>query len=210
VKACSLDGCPRQHYAAGYCNPHWRRWRRNGTPGPVEIKTPATGPRSCSFAGCDRRASCKTLCPSHYAQQRRGQALAPIAYRAPTTDRDEQDRKRCSTCGTWQETGEFNTRTRTPDGLAGSCRRCVRRRLVAKRYGVTLEDYERLESDQGEACAICGGCNDSGRSLGVDHCHTTGRVRGLLCSNCNMAVGLFKEDPVRLRAAILYLALHHA
>lgn len=80
-------------------------------------------------------------------------------------------------------------------------------------YGITFADYQRMLTEQLGGCAICGAahCKDfdprSGkpRKLHVDHCHATGAVRGLLCSNCNKAIGLFHDAPERLRAAAAYL-----
>jgi len=70
-------------------------------------------------------------------------------------------------------------------------------------YGITLEDYDALLATQGGVCVICH--NGTDEPLHVDHDHTTGKVRGLLCSNCNTGIGLLKDDPVRLRAAADYL-----
>jgi hypothetical protein len=76
-----------------------------------------------------------------------------------------------------------------------------------RKYRMTLDDYDRMLSDQNGVCAICGGPQDwKGRTLlNVDHCHDTGRVRGLLCHRCNTAIGLMKDDVVRLQSAINYL-----
>jgi len=77
-------------------------------------------------------------------------------------------------------------------------------------YGITLEDYEDMYAEQEGLCAICGGegflmkdCHSI--KLVVDHCHHTGAVRGLLCHNCNRALGLLKDSETSLRAAINYL-----
>lgn len=59
--------------------------------------------------------------------------------------------------------------------------------------------------EQKHVCAICGGVNKDGRRLHVDHNHSTGRIRALLCSKCNQALGLFDEDQERMFAAIEYL-----
>ncbi len=56
----------------------------------------------------------------------------------------------------------------------------------------------------GAKCAICG----FGGSLKVDHEHTSGKIRGVLCHNCNVAIGHMRDDPTRLRAAAQYLELH--
>lgn len=78
---------------------------------------------------------------------------------------------------------------------------------LQRNYGITLEDYEKLWKAQGHVCAIClQECNRSNSTrLCVDHCHKTGRVRGLLCFNCNVGLGKFKDDPELLQAALIYL-----
>ena len=71
-------------------------------------------------------------------------------------------------------------------------------------YGLTVEQYEALVSAQGGLCAICAS-DGGGRRLAVDHCHATGKVRGLLCLNCNTALGKLGDSPSRLREAAAYL-----
>lgn len=70
-----------------------------------------------------------------------------------------------------------------------------------KLYGVTEEQHAAALKEQGGACAICG----DETKLHVDHCHSSGTFRGLLCSRCNTGLGHFKDDPRRLAAAIQYL-----
>jgi Autographiviridae endonuclease VII len=77
-----------------------------------------------------------------------------------------------------------------------------RDRRRAGRYGISLEGYRALEARQGHACAIC---RRPSRVLCIDHCHVTGRVRGLLCRKCNSALGFCDDDPRLLRAAMAYL-----
>jgi len=84
--------------------------------------------------------------------------------------------------------------------------RAVQRKAYLKRnFGITPERYTELEQSQNSKCAICHGVQPSGRRLAVDHCHDTGKVRGLLCNPCNTAIGLLGDDPERLRAAVSYL-----
>lgn len=84
-----------------------------------------------------------------------------------------------------------------------------RRAKLKKKYGITLEDYARMVKAQKGCCAICrekGDTNpESMMRLGVDHCHVTGRVRGLLCRPCNRAIGIFKDDPKLCHRAGDYL-----
>jgi hypothetical protein len=79
--------------------------------------------------------------------------------------------------------------------------KCARLR---KDYGITLAHFFRLLDAQSGLCAICG-ATSPGRALDVDHDHGTGIVRGLLCVPCNRGIGIFSDDPGRLRAAAGYL-----
>ena len=72
-------------------------------------------------------------------------------------------------------------------------------------FGITLEDYNKLLSEQGGVCKICLG-KDSDRMLAVDHCHTAGKIRGLLCQKCNRAIGQLDDSIERLKRAIIYLS----
>jgi hypothetical protein len=81
---------------------------------------------------------------------------------------------------------------------------------LRKNYGVTLEWYQKTLADQNGVCAICKNPETTeirGRAIAmaVDHCHTTHKARGLLCTQCNRALGLFRDDPATLQAAISYL-----
>jgi hypothetical protein len=70
------------------------------------------------------------------------------------------------------------------------------------RYGLTPEQFAQMVEAQGGACAICRTPTDP---LSVDHCHATGRVRGLLCGNCNRMIGLGADDPEIMISAAAYL-----
>lgn len=73
-------------------------------------------------------------------------------------------------------------------------------------YGITLEDYNEMFVNQNGCCKICGRHqSEFKKTLCVDHCHTTGKVRGLLCSNCNIVLGQAKDDIEILKSAIKYL-----
>jgi hypothetical protein len=79
----------------------------------------------------------------------------------------------------------------------------VRTRQLKRRYGISPADYEALLANQGRVCAICR--RPSKRQLCVDHCHSTGKIRGLLCRWCNIALGCLKEDQTSLITALAYL-----
>lgn len=80
---------------------------------------------------------------------------------------------------------------------------------LKRKFGLSQADHDALLEAQGGVCAICGGPpRGRGEKLGrfsVDHCHLTGRVRGLLCQRCNSAIGLLNDDAELVRRAVAYL-----
>lgn len=78
-----------------------------------------------------------------------------------------------------------------------------KRRNQVRAYGITPEQYTAMAEAQSGRCAICS--IKPNRELDIDHCHKTGKVRGLLCSNCNKAIGSFKDNTDILMSAIRYL-----
>lgn len=79
---------------------------------------------------------------------------------------------------------------------------------LRRRYGITQADYNAMLADQDDVCAICRDPDawpGKGGNFHVDHCHDSGKVRGLLCSACNTALGTFGDDATRLEAAARYL-----
>lgn len=108
-------------------------------------------------------------------------------------------------------------------GLFARCRECIyayrrdRRRGVPevrvrervaktlKRYGLTQRDVSTIEAEQGGKCPICSRLLAEVARTHIDHCHDTGRVRGILCSECNTGIGKLRDDPELLRRAVAYL-----
>lgn len=74
---------------------------------------------------------------------------------------------------------------------------------LQRKFGMTKTDYEGLLQKQNHVCAICQGT--STRALAVDHCHNTGKIRGLLCTNCNRGLGYLKDSAELLRKAANYI-----
>lgn len=76
-----------------------------------------------------------------------------------------------------------------------------------KKYGLTIVQFEEMLEKQNYKCAICGFEYDGNKAMFpfIDHCHSTGKNRGLLCSKCNFAIGQFNDDVSLLRSAIKYL-----
>lgn len=85
----------------------------------------------------------------------------------------------------------------------GGCRPCASAYARRRSYGITTEDVRLLVVAQDGACAVCGVAGQ----LHVDHCHATGRVRGMLCGRCNRAIGLLRDDSKLCLAAAEYLEL---
>jgi hypothetical protein len=84
--------------------------------------------------------------------------------------------------------------------------RWKREDAMLRAYGITMPEFDALLEQQGGVCAICKGPRSGpGKRFHVDHCHNSSKVRGLLCGNCNTAIGLLADDPERAEAAAAYL-----
>lgn len=114
--------------------------------------------------------------------------------------------KPCRECST-----EFSPKAPSELYCSDDCKDLASTSAYLKRtYGIDAAEYGRMHDEQEGLCAICGSegfaMKDSHKlKLVVDHCHGTGRVRGLLCHNCNRALGLFKDNTESLTKAINYL-----
>ena len=80
-----------------------------------------------------------------------------------------------------------------------------RKASLLNKYGLTTEDYNKMLDQQNGVCKICKQVCITNEVLSVDHCHTTGKIRGLLCMKCNSALGYFKDNIETLKSAIKYL-----
>lgn len=83
----------------------------------------------------------------------------------------------------------------------------ARRRIAyrEKVYGISAEDWNALFDSQGRVCAICKSDTPGKRHWSTDHCHTTGKVRGILCAPCNLALGALRDDPATVMRLHAYL-----
>ena len=133
--------------------------------------------------------------------------------------------KECNVCHVRKLLKDFSKKKTGADGYFGICRTCTnsqrqeRRRknpdivkdeCLRRTFGITLEQYKAMLKKQHGVCAICGNPETSTyrgklRHLSVDHCHKTKKVRGLLCNDCNVALGWFKDDISSLNSTIHYL-----
>jgi hypothetical protein len=135
--------------------------------------------------------------------------------------------KTCTTCLSEKPFSEFYRGQNYKDGYRGQCKQCRsayckernsspqqrdknREWSYKRRYGITSSEYDRMLSNQNGVCKICGSKDSKkgGHRFTVDHCHTTGEVRGLLCGPCNLAIGLLGDNISTLQNAINYLSTH--
>lgn len=156
-------------------------------------------------------------------------ARKPVQPRPPCTHEPKHCKGMCADC--YQHDYRIKVRSRSvayskawraanPDKVKADRRkrykdnpeeyRKIRNSSLKKNFGITLEEYERMNAGQGGLCAICRKKNTDGKngqdiSLCVDHNHDTGKVRALLCGKCNRAVGNIEDSPLIARALVAYL-----
>jgi hypothetical protein len=124
---------------------------------------------------------------------------------------------KCNTCSTIKPLSDFRKNTQTKTGHDYKCKLCVsidynnspkkkelaRKRHLKHKYNIDVNLYDKMYKSQNGECAICHIKSDN--IMSVDHCHNTGDIRGLLCSNCNNGLGHFKDNIDILKKAIDYL-----
>lgn len=130
--------------------------------------------------------------------------------------------KVCTSCNRELELDNFCKQSSTNDGLAYQCKECKKKERekyknkhmeykLKYNYSITKAEYNEMYTKQRGLCAICGkqessrDSNGKPKYLAVDHHHTNGEVRGLLCSNCNTGIGLLGDNIDNLKSAIKYL-----
>jgi hypothetical protein len=113
--------------------------------------------------------------------------------------------KLCRTCGEVKPHSEWHRNAGASDGLSTRCKACRaalgREDHLTRKYGLSASERDLLVASQGGVCCIC----PAAAPAHVDHCHGTGRVRGVLCFSCNAALGQFKDQPEVIRRAAAYL-----
>lgn len=134
---------------------------------------------------------------------------------------------KCSVCKKEKSLTDFTVRkTHRPGKPVSQCKSCKaeinkkrriedaekvleieRKSKIKRAYGITPEQYENMLAKQNGLCKICSAKKPGGRTrlFFIDHCHNTGKVRGLLCMRCNTGLGLFLDNPDFLKKAISYL-----
>lgn len=195
-RTCAVDGCERRGGTSGYCRSHYKQWHLGKPLTPLQVSTWHLGrPAVCEYPDCGRPHKARGLCKAHNDLAQAGKPLRVIEARTGPSPCVEDGCEKLAKVR----------------GLCSSHNHLV---YGLKRfYGMSVEDYDALLASQGGGCAICHGVNKSGQRLAVDHDHaccpgktSCGRcVRALLCANCNLGLGKFRDDPLLLAAAIEYL-----
>ncbi|MFI1506431.1 endonuclease VII domain-containing protein [Streptomyces sp. NPDC020597] len=113
--------------------------------------------------------------------------------------------KRCPQCESVKPHAEWEVNKSSSDGWSSYCRECRAERnrisYFKRKYGLTPKELDALITSQRGVCCIC----LAAPAAHVDHCHETGRVRGVLCFSCNAALGQFKDRPDVIRRAATYV-----
>lgn len=133
------------------------------------------------------------------------------------------NQKECSKCKEIKTIDSFDKRINRKSGIQSACKVCrasypknknptrIRNYDLLKTYGISTEDFEIILLSQNNCCAICHiNQNDLSfnkkKYLCVDHCHITGKIRGLLCDKCNRGIGLLGDDLENIISAVKYLS----
>lgn len=194
---CKVEGCSNLSFARGLCQPHYHKaahplksqWRNLRTRSP-DLYPPEWDYFDIFLAVVGER-------PSPRAQLRRKDPFLP--WSNDNFHWLEPLPSKFMDCYTPEERAEYS-----------------REWTIRKKFGITGAQYDLMLQEQNGVCAICEKpethAYKSGRprTLAVDHSHTDGKVRALLCFACNSAIGLFKEDVDALRTAAAYLEKHSA
>lgn len=221
-------------WARGICRGCYDRLRRNGS---MERKNQRQLGAICQEPGCEAAAFAKGFCQKHYDANRHPMKSlwSSLRFQNPgkypqSWDRFEafladvgerpshrhQLRRLDSTKPFSVENVTWLAPVSKRDYYSRDERAAYEREWRFKRkFGITVQDYERMLAEQGGGCAICKRSETfkhrkSGklRDLAVDHDHESGIVRGLLCTDHNNGLGLFGDDPALLRAAADYIERH--
>ncbi|MGW1781006.1 endonuclease VII domain-containing protein [Streptomyces sp. NPDC002143] len=140
-------------------------------------------------------------CSAEYYRQRQEAKGQRVREKVPVPS----GHKHCRGCGEVKPHSGWHRKNSAPDGLASRCKACKAASGPAshlrRKYGITEAERDELIASQRGLCCIC----LSAPAAHVDHCHNTGRVRGVLCFSCNAALGQFKDRPDAIRRAAAYV-----
>ncbi|MFG2599741.1 endonuclease VII domain-containing protein [Streptomyces sp. NPDC048462] len=140
-------------------------------------------------------------CSAEYYRQRQEAKGKSVRVRVPVP----RGHKRCPQCGEVKPHGEWERNRSSSDGWSSYCRVCRAERnrisYFRRKYGLAPAELDALIAAQQGTCCICLAAS----AEHVDHCHETGRVRGVLCFSCNAALGQLKDRPDAIRRAAAYV-----
>ena len=164
----------------------------------AQLVLTSAGVCPCGAAVFIKKAGLCSRCYQRDYARRNGERLRACRLKYDAAKRPERlaSTRPCKRC-----TAAISTRKQ----FCGHCLELKRREDALRRYELTVPEFDAMLQAQGGCCAICRKENADGGRLHVDHDHDTGRVRGLLCRACNRGMGLLRDDPDRLAAAIHYL-----
>lgn len=138
---------------------------------------------------------------------RRRRSLEDLRRMHQLKGQETPDTRVCTICLTLKPLSAFPKKCNMRKGVSSSCKECEHDNSIRRRFGITDAEYRRLLDFQGGRCAICKSPSAKYTTrFHIDHDHTTGRMRGLLCSDCNTGIGLFQDSTTLLSSAIAYLS----
>lgn len=161
---------------------------------PIRSWRPAGG--ECAIEGCSAPRRGAEYCSGHEQQLARGRDPRPTIPKYAVVD----GTKFCKGCERTLPLAEFYAKL---DNASPRCRPCTAVYKRAVLYGISLDEARRMLAT--EACDCCGSPFAKGSHQYMDHCHDTGRVRGVLCQKCNTALGCVGDSVDRLERLIAYL-----
>ncbi|MFE3165226.1 endonuclease VII domain-containing protein [Streptomyces sp. NPDC059224] len=146
------------------------------------------------------QVNCRECAAGSYRRRREAQGRT-VRVKVPVP----LGHKRCPQCEEVKPHSEWERNKSSSDGWSSYCRECRAERnrvsCFQRKYGLSPADLEALIAQQRGICCIC----LAAPAEHVDHCHKTGRVRGVLCFSCNAALGQFKDQPEAIRRAAAYV-----
>ena len=196
MTACSVAECQREHHARGWCLTHYMQFKRGAEPAGLIRSRVREKPPECVEDGCLEPVKAKGLCKAHYQR---------FLRHGHTRYRDrKKPAKRCLIDGC--------------DNVLYAKDLCHAHYAKQRKWraaGVDAARYQEMLREQGGVCAICAQperapdkASGKTKDLAIDHCHATGAIRALLCSNCNRGLGLFNDDVALLAKAQSYVLYH--
>lgn len=146
-----------------------------------------------------RQNNCRECTAEAYRRRREASGKTVRRTNVP------EGHKHCLTCDEVKPWSEWHRNVTASDGLSTLCKPCKaakgRAGHLKRQYGITEAQRDELIASQKGLCVIC----LSAPAIHVDHCHKTGKVRGVLCFNCNSGIGKLGDDPDKTRRATAYL-----